>query len=113
MNYTLSLSDIVTALKLSGEKNSSTILGDERMLKVVLWNMGLDVNHSFTDRQCKHRNMQGQIADCIRYEGSERSDPAWLSSGHATERNSDFANSAQEACMPNVSSTTSEYHLNR
>jgi len=114
MNYILSLSDVVMALKLSGEDiNSSNLLADERRLKAALWVMGLDINHKYEDNLCNHRNLQGQVVHCIRYEGSERTDKSWLNSGHATPRNSDFANQAQEVMMPNVSSTTSEYHLNR
>lgn len=113
-NYILSLSDVVSALKLSGEDvESSNLLADERRLKAVLWTMGLDINHKYNEHFCRHRNIQGQVVECVRFEGSERDDKSWLESGHATPRNSDFANQAQELMMPNVSSTTSEYHLNR
>lgn len=114
MNYILSLSDVVSALKLSGEDvESSNLLADERRLKAVLWTMGLDINHKYVENFCKHRNMQGQVVECIRFEGSEREDKSWMESGHATPRNSDFANQAQEQLMPSTSSTSSEYHLRR
>jgi hypothetical protein len=107
MHYILSLSDVVVALKLSGEPLDSNLLKDERRLKAVFWNMGLDINHRYVGRFCKHRNIQNQIVTCVRLEGSERSDKHWLASGHATPRNSQFAEEAQEMLMPNVSSTVS------
>ncbi len=112
-NYIISLSDITAALKASGESVDSTILADERRLKTILWNMGLDTQHKYDENYCKHRNMQGFVVECVRFEGSERSDKTWMNSGYATPRNSKFANEAQEAIMPNTSSTSSEYHLKR
>ncbi len=112
MNYSISHSDLEDALTLSGE-DANTYLMDERRVSKALWSMGLDVTHHFEEHHCIHRNIRNEIYKGVRYEGTERNDSAWLSSGHATKRNSAFANSAQEACMPNVSSTSSEYHLNR
>ncbi len=113
MNYSVSLSDITAALKLSGEPVDSDALEKEEDLKGLLFCMGLDIQKRFLTRYCKHRNMQDKIVSCLRYEGFERRDKEWLASGYATRTNSDFANEAQEYVMPNTSSTTSQYHLDR
>lgn len=114
--YSISESDIVTALKLAsvnGEDISPCFLQDNRRLKTILWNMGMDTKHSFTEHFCEHRNMSGEVVKCIRYEGVERIDTPWKESGYATTKNSAFAEEAQEMMMPNTSSTSSEYHLRR
>lgn len=112
MNYILSYSDVEDALTLAGE-DAKSFLMDERRLKSALWNMGLDINHHYDEHNCIHRNMRNQVYKGIRFEGLERTDKSWINSGHATPKNSKFANEAQEAIMPNTSSTSSEYHLNR
>lgn len=112
-NYSVSLSDLVVALKLSGEPVDSTFLQDTRRLERALWEMGLDVNHSYSERVCSHRNLQGEVANCPRYEGSERTDESWLKSGHASLENSKFSDMADALKQFRTSSTSSEYHLRR
>ncbi len=48
-------------------------------LDKVLYEMGMDVKHGYTNDVFTHRTLDGQIATCTLYQGLERLDKEWLS----------------------------------
>lgn len=84
-NFAVSISDLMLHPTLQvEERETSLILKDERRLRQILNDFGLDPQKPMDERVCKHRNLQGHIVDTIRFEGTERSDITWLQSGYAS-----------------------------
>lgn len=80
MSYSLSVSDL---LLVEGFKEAWGTENQESINKILFEN-GMDTTQDVEIRFCKHRNLQNQIVDCERYEGEERVDRSWLSTGVAS-----------------------------
>lgn len=80
VDFNLSLSDLVldkTFAKAYGENNETTI-------KSTLYKYGMDVSLPYEEKYCTHRNLQKEIVSCVRFEGYERTDEAYIKSGMAS-----------------------------
>ncbi len=78
--YSLSVSDLLMIPKFQkafGENDKDTI-------KKVLYENGREVDLGSDEVFCTHRNLQGKVVSCMRYESGERTDESWLSSGAAS-----------------------------
>lgn len=51
----------------------------------LLFLLGADLNYDWDETYSIHRNRQGNIVRARRFDFVERSDPAWLNSGYASE----------------------------
>lgn len=58
--------------------------GNEKAIKVFLYESGMDVSQGYEENLCQHRNLQNKVTMCIRYEGYERTDKEWIRSGAAS-----------------------------
>ena len=85
----LSLSDLIT------DKYFAEAFGNKDVSKIEEWlyTVGLDVNQPYEEVVCQHRNLRGQIVECLTYRGSERVDKQWATSGCASFEASLFAGS--------------------
>lgn len=74
IDFNLSLSDLVlipSFAKAFGENDKSTI-------KKILHDNGMETSEGWEEVVCTHRNLQGKIVNCLRFESSERQDDVWL-----------------------------------
>jgi hypothetical protein len=79
VGFNLSLSDLLLCegfAEAFGEDNKPVI-------NKFLFDNGLDVSMGVDEVVCKHRNLRGNVVDCLMYQGHERSDE-WLKSGAAS-----------------------------
>lgn len=79
VGFNLSLSDLLLCegfAQAFGEDNKEQI-------NKFLFDNGLDVSMGVDEVVCKHRNLRGNVVDCLMYQGHERSDE-WLKSGAAS-----------------------------
>ena len=75
VGFNLSLSDLLLCEgfgKAFGEN-------DKESINKFLFDNGLDVSMGVDEVVCKHRNLRGNVVDCLMYQGHERSDE-WLDS---------------------------------
>jgi hypothetical protein len=79
VGFNLSLSD---CLLISGFAEAFG-KDDKQVIHTFLFNNGMDVEQGVEEFFCKHRNLRGQVVDCILYQGHERND-SWLKSGAAS-----------------------------
>lgn len=56
---------------------------DKQTIYKILEENGLDTEMGVEEVVCKHRNLRGNVVDCLMYQGHERSDE-WLKSGAAS-----------------------------
>lgn len=78
--FSLSVSDLLMIPKFQkafGEDDKETI-------KKVLYENGMEVDLGIDEVFCTHRNLQGKVVSCMRYEGGERTCESWLASGAAS-----------------------------
>jgi hypothetical protein len=76
VGFNLSLSDLLLCegfAKSFGEDNKEQI-------NKFLFDNGLDVSMGVDEVVCKHRNLRGNVVDCLMYQGHERSDSTWMRS---------------------------------
>jgi len=79
VGFNLSLSDLLLCegfAQAFGEDNKEEI-------SKFLFNNGLDVSMGVDEVVCKHRNLRGNVVDCLMYQGHERSGE-WLTQGAAS-----------------------------
>jgi hypothetical protein len=79
VGFNLSLSDLLLVngfAEAFGEDNKEQI-------NKFLFDNGLDISMGVDEVVCKHRNLRGDVVDCLMYQGHERSDE-WLKSGAAS-----------------------------
>lgn len=76
IGYSLSLSDmlLVQGFKEAFGKN------DQELIKQYLYDNGLDSSLGLDEVVCEHRNLRGQVVNCLRWEAHERNDSSWMSS---------------------------------
>lgn len=74
IGYSLSLSDmlLVQGFKEAFGKN------DQELINKYLFDNGLDCSLGVDEVVCQHRNLRGNVVNCLRWEAHERSDPEWL-----------------------------------
>lgn len=75
VGFNLSLSDLLLCegfAKAFGEDNKEQI-------NKFLFDNGLDVSMGVDEVVCKHRNLRGNVVDCLMYQGHERIDSTWMS----------------------------------
>ena len=103
-NYSLSLSDLLLVDGFAEAYGAD----DKEAIEGFLFANGMDVvNLPYSSRYCTHRNLQNKIISCLRYDGAERRDHTWLSSGAASlnaviESNKDYSMRAE---LRNISRT--------
>lgn len=80
VGFNLSLSDLLLCegfAQAFGENNKEQI-------NKFLFDNGLDVSMGVEEVVCKHRNLRGNVVDCLMYQGHERSCSEWLTGGSAS-----------------------------
>jgi len=58
--------------------------GTEEKIKELLFQLGVDTQFPVDCEVVTHRNMQNQVVTCEYYMGRERTDKAYIRSGHAS-----------------------------
>lgn len=76
IGYSLSLSDM---LLVQGFKEAFGN-NDQELIKKYLYDNGLDSSLGLDEVVCEHRNLRGQVVNCLRWEAHERNDGSWMSS---------------------------------
>ena len=79
VGFNLSLSDLLLCegfAQAFGE-------GNKEQINKFLFDNGLDVSMGVDEVVCKHRNLRGNVVDCLMYQGHERGGE-WLKSGAAS-----------------------------
>ena len=74
IGYSLSLSDMLLLegfSKAFGEDN-------KELINKYLYDNGMDCSMGLDEVVCQHRNLRGQVVNCLRWEAHERSDSKWL-----------------------------------
>lgn len=79
VGFNLSLSDLLLV------DNFAEAFGkdDKQTIYKILEQNGFDTSMGVEEVVCKHRNLRGNVVDCLMYQGHERSDE-WLKSGAAS-----------------------------
>lgn len=78
-------------------------------LEKTLHELGFDISLEIEHLECQHRNRQGKIVEGKLYQGSERTDKAWLDSPYSSDEvkmfvradtsyNREIANLSRRAC---------------
>lgn len=78
--FSLSLSDLMLIPSFAqafGENN-------EKKIKEILFNNGMDIFNIIDEVVCTHRNLRGQVVNCLRYESTERQDSQWINSQYSS-----------------------------
>lgn len=84
-NYGVSLTDVLKHPEVVDlPKNHPKISLDDRLLKKILWDFGLDTSKGMAIRDCTHRNLSNEVVTCPMYRARERTDKDWLESGFAS-----------------------------
>lgn len=78
--YYLSLSDL---LRVEGFASAFS-KNDKKEIDKILFNNGVDVSKGVRENVCNHRSLTGEVVNCLRYEGIERSDRSWRDTGAAS-----------------------------
>jgi hypothetical protein len=76
IGHSLSLSDM---LLVDGFKEAFGS-GNKALINKYLWENGLDTSMGVDEIICQHRNLRGNIVNCLRWEAHERCDSEWLQS---------------------------------
>jgi hypothetical protein len=76
IGHSLSLSDMLLVKGFSEAFGSD----DKEKINKYLWDNGLDCSLGVDEVVCQHRNLQGKVVTCLRWEAHERDDPKWLKS---------------------------------
>lgn len=80
VGFNLSLSDL---LLVEGFPEAFGKDDKETIYKILEQN-GFDTSMGVDEVVCTHRNLRGNVVDCLMYQGHERSDSNWLDSGAAS-----------------------------
>ncbi len=75
IGYSLSLSDM---LLVQGFKEAFGN-NDQELIKQYLYDNGLDSSLGLDEVVCEHRDLRGQVVNCLRWEAHERNDSGWMS----------------------------------
>ena len=74
IGHSLSLSDM---LLVDGFKEAFGT-DNKELINNYLYDNGLDCSLGVDEVVCQHRNLRGQVVNCLRWEAHERSDSEWL-----------------------------------
>lgn len=74
IGYSLSLSDM---LLVDGFKEAFGA-NDKELIGKYLYDNGLEQSLGVDEVVCQHRNLRGQVVNCLRWEAHERDDPEWM-----------------------------------
>lgn len=77
VEHSLSLSDLL----LIDGMIQATKNNDRGFLENILYDNGLDVSRGYSCVTLTHRNLQGNVVNCPRYQGYERYDDIWIKTG--------------------------------
>lgn len=79
-NFSWSVSDLIR------EKGFQKAFGEDnkQAIYALLHSLGMDINRGVEERCCTHRNRKNEVVTCVRYEGWERTERAWITSGYAS-----------------------------
>ena len=78
--FSLSLSDLMLIPTFAEAFGKN----DTKKIKQILFENGMNVEDIVDEVVCTHRNLRGQVINCLRYESTERMDSEWLDSGVAS-----------------------------
>lgn len=83
VGFNLSLSDLLLV------DNFAEAFGkdDKQTIYKILEENGFDTSMGVDEVVCKHRNLRGNVVDCLMYQGHERSCSEWLTGGSASWEN--------------------------
>lgn len=51
---------------------------NKELINKYLYDNGLDTSLGVDEVVCQHRNLRGQVVNCLRWEAHEREDSAWM-----------------------------------
>lgn len=89
----ISESEIATVMK---DFNAQWAAENPIQFNKILKDLGFDTNFEIEVQEgLTHRNSFGAVITCTRWVGSERTDPEWLNSGHASQEAKDKANGSK------------------
>lgn len=60
---------------------------DKEAINKFLEQNGMDTSMGVDEVLCKHRNLRGNVVDCLMYQGHERNCKEWLDGGSASWEN--------------------------
>lgn len=80
VGFNLSLSDLLLVQGFAEAFGKD----DKQTINKFLEQNGMDTSQEIDEVVCKHRNLRGQVVDCLMYQGHELETKAWLSSGAAS-----------------------------
>ncbi len=80
VGFNLSLSDLLLVQGFAEAFGKD----DKQAINKFLEQNGMDISQEIDEVVCKHRNLHGQVVDCLMYQGHELETKAWLSSGAAS-----------------------------
>lgn len=83
VGYNLSFSDLLLVDNFAQAFGK----GDKSTIEKILYENGMDVSQEVEEVLCTHRNLRGEVVNCILYQGHERNCKSWLSSGSASWSN--------------------------
>lgn len=83
VGFNLSLSDLLLCEGFAEAFGNS----DEKEIYKHLKNNGMDVDQEIAEVVCRHRNLRGQVVDCLLYQGHELNTEKWLKSGYSSWSN--------------------------
>lgn len=80
VGFNLSLSDLLLCDGFALAFGSN----DKKEIYKHLNNNGMDTSQEINEVVCRHRNLRGQVVDCLLYQGHELETREWLTSGAAS-----------------------------
>lgn len=79
-HYSISLSDLI----LIEDFSKAYGYNDTETMNKILYANGMEVTQGYSIENKQHRNLQGRVVTCPRFEGVERVDREWIQSGAAS-----------------------------
>lgn len=79
-HYSISLSDLI----LIEDFSKAYGYNDTETMNKILYLNGMEVSQGYSIESKQHRNLQGKVVTCPRFEGVERIDREWIQSGAAS-----------------------------
>lgn len=80
VGYNLSLSDLLLCEGFAEAFGKN----DKKAINVFLEQNGMDTTQEVDELVCRHRNLRGDVVDCLLFQGHEKNTKEWLTSGAAS-----------------------------